>query len=174
MSGVIGMKPELMRPFVEGTVEVFDSMLQIRLRENEVEVKNISEGTFDYSAVIGLTGSAAGSFVLSTPRETARRIVGRLLGGAEDVAEQDIVDGLGEVINIAAGQACRKLGQGGIEGIYLSLPAVVIGRHRVVWPSRDLPCLLMRFFDSDLGALSIEVNLQVASGGTSEPPRRIP
>ncbi|MBI3855350.1 MAG: hypothetical protein HY293_06630, partial [Planctomycetes bacterium] len=45
----------------------------------------------------------------------------------------------------------------------LSLPAVVMGCHRVVWPAKDLPCLLMRFFDSELGPFAIEVNLRAGA-----------
>jgi len=154
------MKPEQMKPFIDGTVEVFETLLRIRLKESAVEFKNASEGTFDLSALIGLTGAATGSFVLSAPCDTARRLVGRMLGDGVPVSDQDMVDGTGELLNIIAGRACRKLGDLGIEGLYLSLPTVVIGRHRVVWPTKDLPCLLMRFFDSDLGSFSIEVNLK--------------
>jgi len=160
MSTVASMKPEQMKPFVDGTVEVFQSLLRIRLKESAVEFKNAAEGTFDLSAVIGLTGAATGSFVLSAPCETARRLVGRMLGENGAVSDQDMADGTGELLNIIAGRACRKLGELGIEGLYLSLPTVVMGRHRVVWATKDLPCLLMRFFDTDLGSFSIEVNLK--------------
>lgn len=159
MSAVAPMRPEQMRPFVDGTVEVFESLLKVRLKESAVELKNGSEGTFDLSAVIGLTGAATGSFVLSTPCETARNLVGRMLGEGP-VSDQDMVDGTGELLNIIAGRACQKLGRLGIESLYVSLPTVVVGRHRVVWPTKDLPCLLMRFFDSELGSFSIEVNLK--------------
>jgi len=160
MSGLVQMKPEQMRPFVEGTVEVFETLLQIRLQETQVETKNASEGTFDVSAVVGFTGAATGSFVLSTPGETARNFVARMLRERAPVSDQDMADGMGELVNIVAGRACQKLGQSGVEGLYLSLPAVIVGRHRVVWPSRDLPCLLMRFFVSELGMFSIEVNVR--------------
>jgi len=160
MSAVAPMRPEQMKPFVDGTVEVFQCLLRIRLKESAVEFKDAAEGTFDLSAVIGLTGAATGSFVLSAPCETARRLVGRMLGQGEAVSDQDMADGTGELLNIIAGRACQKLGSLGIEGLYLSLPTVVVGRHRVVWATKDLPCLLMRFFDSDLGSFSIEVNLK--------------
>jgi CheY-specific phosphatase CheX len=160
MSAVAPMKPEQMKPFVDGTVEVFESLLKVRLKESAVEFKNASEGTFDLSVVVGLTGAATGSFVLSAPCETARNFVGRMLGDGSAISDQDMVDGTGELLNIVAGRACRKLGELGIEGLFLSLPTVVVGRHRVVWPVKDLPCLLMRFFDSDLGSFSIEVNLK--------------
>ncbi len=162
MSALAPMRPEQMKPFIEGTVEVFESLLKIRLTENAVEIKEAGEGTFDLSAVIGLTGAATGSFVLSAPREAARNIVTRMLGESQPVSDQDLVDGIGELVNIIAGRACRKLGERGIEGLNLSLPTVIMGRHRVVWPSKDLPCLLMRLLDSELGSLSIEVNLRTA------------
>lgn len=163
MSGTASMKPDQMKPFVEGTVEVFQSLLRIRLQESAVEFKSGSEGTFDLSAVIGFSGAAVGSFVLSCPGETARRIVGRMLSDTLPLSEQDLADGMGELLNIVAGRACQKLGQSGLEGLFLALPTVVAGRHRVVWPLKDLPCLLMRFFDSDLGSFSIEVNMRVGA-----------
>src|SRR5262245_4820306 len=165
MSGIAQMKPDQMKPFVEGTVEVFESLLKIRLQESAVEFKNASEGTFDLSAVIGFSGAAVGSFVLSCPHETARQIVARMLSDTLPLSEQDLADGLGELSNMVAGRACQKLGQAGVEGLYLALPTVVTGRHRVVWPLKDLPCLLMRFFDSDLGPFAIEVNMRI---GTAE------
>src|SRR4029077_5701484 len=94
------------------------------------------------------------------PCETARNFVGRMLGEVAPINDQDMVDGTGELLNIIAGRACQKLGGLGVEGLFLALPTVVVGRHRVVWPVKDLPCLLMRFFDSELGSFSIEVNLK--------------
>ena len=32
MSGTTGMRPDQMRPVIEGTVEVFESMLRVRLQ----------------------------------------------------------------------------------------------------------------------------------------------
>lgn len=174
MSGAVQMNPELMKPFVQGTVEVFESLLKVRLRESPLEIKNAPEGTFDLSAVVGLSGSATGNFVLSAPQETARRIVSRLLQDEDPVSEQDMIDGIGEVLNIAAGRACQKLGVSGLDPLYLSPPAAVIGPHRIVWPTKDLPCLLMRFFDSELGPFSIEVSMQCATGSSSMIPRRNP
>jgi chemotaxis protein CheX len=168
MSPVAPLKPEQIKPFVEGTVEVFESLLKVRLKESPVEVKNGSEGTFDVSAVIGLTGAATGSFVLSAPCDTARSFVRRMLGDGQPVSDQDMVDGTGELLNILAGRACQKLGGLGMEGLFLSLPTVVVGRHRVVWPTKDLPCLLMRFFDSELGSFSIEVNLKSGTAQEEE------
>src|SRR6185436_8036101 len=55
MSAVAPMKPEQMKPFVDGTVEVFESLLKVRLKESAVEFKNAPEGTFDLSVVVGLT-----------------------------------------------------------------------------------------------------------------------
>src|SRR5207253_5872269 len=42
MSGIAPMRSEQMKPFVEGTLEVFESMLRVRLNESEVELKNAS------------------------------------------------------------------------------------------------------------------------------------
>ena len=156
------MRPEQMRPFVESTIEVFQQMLGVRLREGAGKVTGTQEGDFDLSAFIGLSGKATASFVLSASSLTARRIVGAMLRETADT-ELDLADGMGEFINIIAGTACRKLGRLGFEGLALSLPAVVSGTHRVIWPSREIPGLSLCVLDSELGSLSIEVNMRSAS-----------
>ena len=42
----------------------------------------------------------------------------------------------------------------------LSLPNVVVGKHRTVWCTKDMPCRVTRFFDSKLGTFCIEVNIR--------------
>jgi chemotaxis protein CheX len=164
------MSPDRIKPFVAETLRIFDSLLGVRLRETTVETKNLPNGTFEVSAVVGLSGSWTGMLVLSCPREVACRIISRMVREPVEAVDADVSDGMGELVNILAGNACRHLAEVGGRSVSITVPTVIVGHHRIVWRSRDLPCLMMKFFDSDLGPLCIEVNLRAAADGPEETP----
>ena len=153
------MDVEHMRPFVVETVKTFELMLGVKPEEKDVERKERTDGTYDISAMIGITGSGTGGVVLSFPEEVACRVVSRMLGEELTEAGTDVTDGLGELVNIITGNAKRDLVRHGFQNLSLSLPNVVIGKHRTVWRSKDMPCLMTRFFSSELGPFCIEVNI---------------
>ncbi len=156
------MDIEHMRPFIVETVKTFELMLGVKPSENEVETKTRTDGTYDVSAMIGITGSGTGGVVLSFPEDVARKVVSRMLGEELCEVNTDVTDGLGELVNIITGNAKRDLVKYGFENLSLSLPNVVIGKHRTVWRSKDMPCLMTRFFSSELGPFCIEVNIHRA------------
>jgi chemotaxis protein CheX len=166
----MNMGPEKMQPFIVETINVFNSLLGVMLRETRIETKDMPQGTFEVSAVIGLSGSWTGTLVLSCPQNVACRIISRMVREPVETLDADVSDGMGELVNILAGNACRHLTELGGRFVSLTVPTVIVGQHRIVWRSRDLPCLMMKFFDSDLGPLCIEVNLHATVGGPGEAP----
>ena len=163
------MDVEHMEPFIQETVNTFEVMLGVRPEEKELETKESTDGTYDVSAIIGISGSGTGGVVMSFPEEVARRVVSKMLGEEVTEANQDLSDGIGELVNIITGNAKRSLVKHGFEDLALSLPNVVLGRHRTVWRTKDMPCLMKRFFSSDIGSFCIEVNIRRnhASGGAA-------
>jgi chemotaxis protein CheX len=153
------MDVEQMRPFVAETVKTFEVMLGVRPTESEPEEKQETDSAYDVSAIIGISGTGTGSVVLSFPREVACKAVSRMLG--EEFSEVDtfVADGVGELVNIIAGNAKRQLVKLGFQDLSVSLPNVVVGRHRTVWRSSDMPCLVTRF-GSELGPFCLEVNIR--------------
>ncbi len=154
------MNAEHMTPFIQETINTFEVMLGVKPEARELETKESTDGTYDISAIIGISGAGTGGVVVSFPAEVACKIVSRMLG--EELAEmsQDVSDGLGELVNIITGNAKRGLVKHGLRDLSLSLPNVVIGKHRTVWRSKDMPCLVKRFFTSDFGPFCIEVNIR--------------
>ncbi len=149
-----------MEPFIQETVNTFDVMLGVKPESKELVTKESTDGTYDISAIIGISGSGTGGVVVSFPAEVACKVVSKMLG--EEVLEinQDVCDGLGELVNIITGNAKRGLVKHGFQDLSLSLPNVVIGKHRTVWRSKDMPCLMKRFFSSELGPFCVEVNIR--------------
>jgi chemotaxis protein CheX len=154
------MEVEHMQPFVDETINTCEVMLGIKPETKELETKDSTDGTYDISAIIGISGSGAGGVVMSFPEDVACKLVSKMLG--EDLTEldQDVCDGIGELVNIITGNAKRGLVKFGYENLSLSLPNVVVGKHRTVWRTKDMPCLMKRFFSSDLGSFSIELNIR--------------
>lgn len=154
------MNEEHIQPFLQETVNTFEMMLGIQPSEEDLEIKSTPDSTFDVSAIIGISGSGSGGVVISFPADTACKIVSQMLGETLSEVNQDVTDGIGELINIITGNAKRALVKHGFDDLSLSLPNVVIGSHRTVWRSKDMPCLMKKFFISKLGPFSLEVNLR--------------
>ncbi|MEV0136031.1 chemotaxis protein CheX [Dactylosporangium sp. NPDC050688] len=96
--------------------------------------------TAEVTASIGVAGAWNGLAVLRCGLPAAGQIAGAMLdvdpAGASD---DDCIDALGELVNILAGNAKSLLPKPS----HLSLPQVVMGRAKVVWPGTT-PLLTLR------------------------------
>ena len=110
----------------------------------------------EISSIIGLSGNVSGSVVISLTHEVAYQLVSHLIG--EEVNEMDEVctDAIGEIANMIAGNAKTDFPT---EDNSISVPSVVIGKHKVSYPSGipiiTIPC------STDKGGIVIEVALKV-------------
>lgn len=154
------MDIEHVRPFVQHTIKTFEMMLGISPHEEQTEAKEHANATYDVSAIIGLSGSGTGGVILSFPAAVACKVVSQMLGEELVKLDQDVTDGIGELVNIITGNAKRDLVKYGFKDLSVSLPNVVVGKHRTVWRSKDLPCLLTRFFTTACGPFVLEVNIR--------------
>jgi len=74
------MEIEHMQPFVQETVNTFEVMLGVKPEARELETKESTDGTYDISAIIGISGADTGGVVVSFPEAVACKIVSRMLG----------------------------------------------------------------------------------------------
>ncbi len=150
------MKAEHINPFVESTANVFGTMLNCELTRGAIQLKQSSQPLYEISGIIGLTGLAAGTVVLSLPRETAFAATQTMLmlDAPPTEINSDVTDAIGELANMVAGAAKAKL-----EALHMSVtvPTVVVGQAQIDFPSRMSPILIP--FTSPFGPLSVEVGL---------------
>ena len=73
------MKVEYINPFIAATVNVFDTMVGTELHRGTPSLKNDFQPSHEVSAVIGLSGKAKGTVVLSLDREVAIQVAAALL-----------------------------------------------------------------------------------------------
>lgn len=106
--------------------------------------------------VIGLAGETVGAVVLSFSRNTAIRIVSKFEGRTYTALGSEVIDGVGELINIIAGNAKEGLHDFRIE---ISLPGVITGTtYEIHWPEA-IPVVTIPF-ESEVGAFSVNVSLR--------------
>jgi len=152
------------QPFIDVCKNVFKSFIDVELREGRpfcTETKKIFE--WDISAVIGLSGEAQGAVVISMRNELAIRLVDIITGSKHTSVgtevDKEVIDAIGEISNIIAGNAKK-----GLENdfhVNISLPTIVKGNnHLVGWPHFQTRCICIPFsiFDDDSFTLSIAIN----------------
>jgi len=102
------MKVEYINPFLTSAISAFDTMLGCKLNRGTPYVKNGSQPEHEVSGVIGLSGKARGTVVLSLSREAALNATAVLLQERPAEINSDVTDAVGELTNIIAGGAKRS------------------------------------------------------------------
>ena len=149
------MKVEYINPFITSIISVFDTMLGTSLTRGELFLKNSHAPEHEVSAIIGLSGKAKGTVVLSLSRETAIHITEAFLEERPTEINADVTDAIGELTNMIAGGAKAQFEQ--LE-LSISLPNVITGKgHTIDFPRGKSPICIP--FDCEWGGIVMEVVL---------------
>ncbi len=152
---VIEMKVEYINPFLASTIAVFDTMLGCELTRREPFVKQGCHPEHEVSGIIGLSGKARGTVVLSLSKEAALRATEALLRDPPTEINADVIDAVGELTNIIAGGAKARLKH---LAMSVSLPTIITGKsHSVEFPKKVTPICIP--FDCEWGYVAVEVGL---------------
>jgi chemotaxis protein CheX len=114
---------------------------------------------WDISGLIALTGEVTGLVAISMKSPTAAKIADMLTGKDKFDSEADVVDAIGEIINIIAGNVKKNLED--MFKIIISLPKVVRGKaHMIVIPDTRtrMLCIPFTIFESESICLSINID----------------
>lgn len=147
------MTAEYVNPLITATRSVFEMMLGCVPTRTGLRLKNPGETSQDVSAVIGISGRAQGTIVVSLTRESACAVLERMVGDTETEITPAVCDAVGELTNMIAGAAKAQLAK---YELSISLPKVIAGHQYVMHsPSEVTPMILS--FSSDIGPFWIEV-----------------
>ena len=151
----IAMRAEYINPFVSSIVATFDTMLSCSLKRGELKLKRDYNPPHEVSGIIGLSGKAVGTVVVSLSRQVALKAASTMLMTEATELDADVVDAVGEITNMVAGAAKAELEE---YQLSISLPNVILGRgHEVRFPSNVQPICLP--FECEWGTLALEVGL---------------
>ena len=146
---------EYINPFLAAALDVFRVMLDCDMKRGTPYLKGTVQPDHEISGVIGLTGKAIGTVVLSLGREAAITATGVMLGEKPTEINADVIDAVGELTNMIAGNAKAALER--LE-MSISLPNVIVGRnHSVEFPSGVTPIGLP--LECEWGPISLSVGL---------------
>ena len=149
------MKVEYINPFLTATVSVFNKMLRCPLTRGQPFLKGGAQPQYDISGIIGLSGTAKGTVVLSLCREAALMAAEAMLGERPQAIDADVRDAVGELTNMIAGSAKAQLDH---LALSVSLPSVITGKgHCVEFPRHVTPICIP--FDCTWGAIAVEIGL---------------
>lgn len=147
------------QPFIDVCETVFRDFVGTELiAEHPHFVDKNDPHDWDVSAIIGLTGEARGAVVISMKKELSLKITGVLTGSEHTDLDDEVVDAIGEIVNIIAGNAKRGLEES--FRLVISLPTIVRGKgHTIMWPNDQarIICIPFTIFGSDSFSLSVAI-----------------
>jgi len=150
------MRAQYINPFLKASMNLFKEYLGLKVTSGKPHLLDDPQNLEEVSGIIGLAGETKGAVVLSFSRETAIRMVSRLEGKEYTVLGNEVLDGVGELINIIAGNAKQDLLEFRID---ISLPGVITGSsYKIRWPD-GIPVVRIPF-TTELGKFSVNVSLK--------------
>jgi chemotaxis protein CheX len=149
------MNVEHINPFVRAILSVFSTMLNWELTRGQPFVKDSFQPMYEVSGIIGLSGKAKGTVVLSLGRDAALLATEALLGERPTSINAEVTDAVGELTNMIAGNAKAQLEQ---YSLNVSLPTVITGKGHCIDFPKNAPAICIPF-DCEYGTITVEVGL---------------
>ena len=151
---------QYIQPFIKVCKSVFQEFVGQKVDARMpyfMEKEAVSE--WDISAIIGLTGEARGAVVISMKQDLAIKITSILTGMEYDKLDDDVVDAVGELINIIAGNVKQELEEA--FRLVISLPTIVRGKeHSINWPDSQTRVICIPFTLSKTDSFTLSVALE--------------
>ena len=123
------MKAEFINPFLSSTVDVFATMLDCELTRGELSLNPTFQPQHEITGIIGMTGKASGTVVVSFDSEVALSATEAMVGEKPESLDGDVISAVGELTNMIAGKAKADLSQFEMK---LALPTVITGKDHMI------------------------------------------
>ncbi|MEW5817779.1 MAG: chemotaxis protein CheX [Spirochaetota bacterium] len=128
------MNEILFQKIIQGLItsahDVFQTMIFMEINPEEPFARRGLDCLSDITGVISLTGNIVGSVILSMDAKTAQAAVSNMLGDQIE-AEQEIVDGVGEITNMIVGMAKTELSNISCD-FEISVPVMILGKGSAI------------------------------------------
>jgi len=148
----------MINPFISGTQQVFETMSGITVKRRSLFLKNDYKIFGEVAGIMELNGDASGSVAINFSHDLAKKIISIVLDiDIEELEDEDVEDGIGEILNMIAGQA-KALLAGTKYHFTLSIPVVVIGYGYQMKYPKDAPCIVI-IFDALDSQFAIQISL---------------
>ena len=148
-------------PFITATVQAIETLARVSVKRKDLFLKRDYRMFGDVSAMMGLSGTASGSVVLSFPMNAAATIVGRMIKrDVTDPGQTIVSDGVGELVNVIAGNAKAAFADTPYH-FEIGLPSVVTGEGHMIKHRAGTPCVVVVF---DVSGTEVALQVCLAPG----------
>ena len=149
------MDVKYINPFVNAVKNLFNTMINVPFKLGKPSLKKGNLPEHEISGIIGLSGTVSGCVVINLSKDIALQLVSALIGDEVTELDDDCTDAIGEIANMIAGNAKTDFPSAGTS---ISVPSVVVGKHKVSYPS-GLPIICIPCI-TEKGQMVIEVALK--------------
>ena len=150
---------QYIQPFIDVTKNTFKEFVGAELNVGRPFFQQKETANeWDISGVIGLSGEARGAVVICLKATMAIKLTDMLTNTKHSSIDDEVVDGIGEIINIIAGNVKRELEEA--FRLVISLPTIVEGKgHQVKWPTDQarIICIPFTIFETETFVLSVAI-----------------
>jgi chemotaxis protein CheX len=133
--------------------EVFELMLSSQLTVSATA----EEPNLEITSMVGLAGQLCGVLSVRCSGKAAALMASKMLGIGEDKVGAEMLDALGEVCNMVAGNFKNKIA-GLAEGCMLSPPTVITGNNYSLHSLADPPLESRLLFESMPVVISLQIH----------------
>jgi chemotaxis protein CheX len=152
------MKSEHINPCIEACVDTYKTMLGVTpVRNGKLEVKTGIFPVSDVMGVIGLTGKVRGAMMIGMEEIMSCKTVGMFLEKDITEVDADVLDGIGEILNIIAGAAAAKLAN---FKIGLGLPTVLAGKEHKMFADLNSPWIIIPMKVEGAGNFQLAITME--------------
>lgn len=143
------MNVEFVNPFINGLLNVLETMAQTTLKPGKPKRKQSDIAQGDVSGLIGMVGpQVKGSMSITFDEQLALVIMERMVGERHEKIDAEVGDMVGEVTNMICGNAKRDLAEKGFD-FGMATPIVVSGKQHTISHQVDGSKLIMPFMCDD-------------------------
>ena len=128
------------KPIVIGPTETISGIINVR----------------EVTAIIGFTGELIGSMLISMSEESAKKSISQFMGFEINEINDDVLDGVEEIVNIISGVAASRFPK----KTGLGLPTVLVGERQRIHARENSPWILTTMQTEQLGQFTIGATLK--------------
>lgn len=155
---------QYIQPFINVCKNVFKEFVGLELEANvPFFMEKDAPAEWDISAVIGFTGEARGAVVISMKQIMAIKITSELTGQEHSSMDDDVMDAIGELVNIIAGNVKQELEDA--FRLIISLPTIIRGKeHSLIWPDNKARVICIPFSITNTYNFTLSIALESVKG----------
>ena len=103
------MKAEYINCVMAGVLDVIDQCFHVECKKGKPYVYHYDINLNHLSAVIRMAGDKKGAFVIALSEDDAKKMARALIMEEKQFLDKDVMDAIGEIINMISGSATGKL-----------------------------------------------------------------